>query len=122
MAAGVRVTGGPEVARAFGALGRDLEDMSDPNRRIATLLVPGVARRTPIFTGALAASWRAEASKIAAAVVSGLPYAGPVEHGVPSRGLPGARMVRDTIDAEAGAILEEYRDRITERGRRHGFA
>lgn len=122
MPASVTVTGGAEVARGFGALARDLEDMTAPNRRIAALLVPGVARRSPRLTGALAASWRAEASKIAASVTSDLRYAGPVEYGQPRRGIPGARMVRDTVAAEAEQCIAAYRETVAERGKRHGFA
>lgn len=122
MADTVAVHGDRETAAAFAALARDVGDLSETHRRVAELIVPGAARRSPRATGALAASWRAEASKIAAGVVSGVPYAGPVEYGVPSRGIPGARMVADTIAAESDAIGAEYTAAIAERGKRRGFA
>jgi len=93
--------------------------MSEAHRRVAALIVPGAGQRSPRRTGALAASWRAEATKIAAGVASGVPYAGPVEYG--ARGIPGARMVADTIAELTDAIVDEYDKAITERGQRRGF-
>lgn len=119
MADKVTVSGDKETAAAFDALARDVADLSETNLRVAALIVPGASRRSPRATGALAASWRATASKIAAGVVSGVPYAGPVEYG--ARGVPGARMVADTIAEQADAIVAEYEAGIRERGRRRGF-
>lgn len=121
MAGGARVIGADRVAEGFDALARDVGDMTETHRRAAALLLPGTARRSPRRSGALAASWRAEASKIAGAVVSGQDYAGPVEYGVPARGMRGARMVADTIEAEADAVLDTYRESIADRGKRRGF-
>lgn len=121
MADKVSVTGDRELRAAFDALGRDVEDLTETNRRVAELIVPGASRRSPRATGALAASWRSSASKIAAGVVSGVPYAGPVEYGVPGRGMAGARMVADTIAEQSDAILAEYDAGITGRGKRRGF-
>lgn len=117
----VSVVGAPEVRAGFGALARDVADLTETNRKVAELVVPGASRRSPRATGALAASWRATASKVAAGVVSGVPYAGPVEYGVPARGIAGRRMVADTIAAEADAIVDTYAAGIKERGRRRGF-
>ena len=122
MAPAVKVSGGAEVNRALEGVARDVGDMSEAHRRVAELIIPGASRRSPRLTGALAASWRAEASKIAAGVVSGVGYAGPVEYGQPARGIPGARMVADTIAAETDAILGEYGRHIADRGKRHGLA
>lgn len=121
MADRVTISGQREVAAAFDALARDVADLSEPHKRVAELIVPGASRRSPRRSGALAASWRAEASKIAAGVVSDVPYAGPVEYGVPSRGMPGARMVADTIAEQVDAITAEYAKAIEDRGKRRGF-
>jgi len=115
----VDVSGDAEVRAAFDALGRDVEDLGETHKRAVELLIPGVSRRSPRRTGALAASWRSEATKIAGSVVSGVGYAGPVEYG--ARGLPGARMVADTIAEQTDAMLAEYDRTLTERGRRRGF-
>jgi hypothetical protein len=119
MAERITIGGQREVSAAFDALAKDVADLSEAHKRVAALIVPGAGRRSPRRTGALAASWRAEASKIAAGVVSGVPYAGPVEYG--ARGIPGARMVADTVAEQADAIVEEYDKAITERGKRRGF-
>ena len=121
MAPSIKVTGDAEIARSFEALARDVGDMRDAHQRVAELLVPGASRRSPRRTGALAASWQAEATKVAASVVSGVEYAGPVEYGQPSRGIPGARMVADTIAAEVDAITGEYERHIEERGKARGL-
>jgi len=119
MAERLTVSGEAEVRGAFDALSRDVEDLAETHRRVAELVIPGASRRSPRRTGALAASWRAEASKVAAGVVSGVPYAGPVEYG--AHGVPGARMVADTIAEQLDAIVAAYDDGITDRGRRRGF-
>ena len=119
MAEKITVTGEREVQSAFDALGRDVTDLAETHRRAAELIVPGASRRSPRRTGALAASWRAEATKIAGGVVSGVAYAGPVEYGRP--GMAGARMVADTIAEQSDAIIAEYEAGITERGKRRGF-
>jgi hypothetical protein len=116
----LKVSGEAEVKGAFDALARDVEDLAESHLRVAELIVPGASRRSPRRTGALAASWRASASKIAAGVVSDVEYAGPVEYG--HHGLPGAARVADTIAEQADAILAEYEKGIAERGRRRGFA
>jgi hypothetical protein len=115
----VNVTGDREVRAAFDALARDVEDLEATHRAGAELLIPGVSQRSPRRSGALAASWSAEASKVAGAVVSGVPYAGPVEYG--AHGVPGARMVADTIAEQADAVLELYDQALTDRGRQRGF-
>jgi len=122
MANRVDVSGAAETQAAFDALARDVEDLAETHRRAVELLIPGIGRRSPRRTGALAASWRAEATKIAGGVVSGVAYAGPIEYGVPSRGIPGARMVADTIAEQTDAVVAEYDTALTDRGRRRGFA
>jgi hypothetical protein len=119
MAQHVDVRGESEVRAAFDALGRDVADLTETHRRAAELLVPGVSRRSPRRTGALAASWRAQATKVAGAVVSGVEYAGPVEYG--AHGLPGAGMVAETIAEQSDALVAEYDQALTDRGKRRGF-
>jgi len=119
MAGSVNVSGDAEVRTAFDQLASDVEDLSETHRRAAELVVPGASRRSPRRTGALAASWSATASKIAGGIVSGVPYAGPVEYG--AHGLPGAHMVADTIAEQSDAILAEYERSLTDRGKRRGF-
>jgi hypothetical protein len=119
VAQSLSVSGKAEVTGALEAMARDVEDLEAAHRRAAELVVPGASRRSPRRTGALAASWRAEATKLAGGVASGVPYAGPVEYG--AHGLPGARMVADTIAEQLDAIVAEYDTALTARGKARGF-
>ena len=115
------VTGQAEVAAGFAELERSLDDLSEVNRRVLGPLIPEVRARTPIRTGALAMSWSLATDKESGSIESGLRYAGPIEFGVPSRGIEAQRMVRDTIESNERAIVQGYEDAIADRARAAGF-
>lgn len=117
----VRVRGLDELTRAVDKFAEDAAQLEDGHRAVATVLLPGVAQRTPVASGALSVSWEAEAIAGAARVTSSLPYAGVLEYGDPKRGRAARRMVRDTLEAETDAIRAAYEDELARRGSRRGF-
>lgn len=117
----VRVTGVREVTRALKALEASAEDLKAVHTAVARQLIGGVRTRTPIRTGALAASWGAGATKTRARITSPLLYSGPIEYGWPAHGIEPARMVRATVEAEEGAIIRTYERELAALGAKAGF-
>jgi hypothetical protein len=117
----VKVEGVREVQRALKAFDAKTEDLKAVHTTVARTLLPGIASRTPRRTGELAGSWDAGATKTRARLLSSRPYAGPIEYGWTARGIEPARMVRATIEAEQGEIVERYEDELEKLADRIGF-
>jgi len=120
-AKGLSVTGGPETAAAFDKLGEDVADLSSTHERVARARLGGVARLTPVRTGALVGSWDAAGSPSAGSISSPLAYAATIEGGSDLRGISATRMIARTLEAEQQQLAEEYRLAILERARARGF-
>jgi len=112
--------------RQLKAALKELEDtlaggMSSEHVAAVSGLLPGVRMRTPVGeTGDLRSSWDVSAVQGGAGIESGLTYAGPVEYGVRGR-FEGARMVRDTLEAEQDELLKAYERELEAAGKRAGF-
>lgn len=117
---GVTIKGGPETARAFGGLADDVSNLQSTHEKVVRARLDGIARRTPVATGALAASWQSSATNEGGSITSDLPYAAAIEYGS-VRGVTGAHMVEDTLKAEESEVLEEYRRAILDRAKARGF-
>jgi hypothetical protein len=117
----VKVEGVREVQKALKDLGAASADLKSAHLAVSSLLLPGVAQRTPRRTGELAASWQAGATKTRARMTSPLRRAGPIEYGWPKHGIEPARMVRDTVDASHREILETYSSELEKLGKAEGF-
>lgn len=117
----LEVTGGAETARAMNQLGDDVTNMGPVHERIARARLPGVARRTPRRTGALASSWDARGDPSGGGILSPLDYAGVLESGAPGRGIAPVAMVAATLEAETAQIAAEYETAIRERAKARGF-
>jgi hypothetical protein len=118
---GLTVTGGAETARAFDQLADDVANMGPVHERIARARLPGVARRTPRRTGALAGSWYPSGDKSGGGILSPLDYAGVIEYGAPGRSIAPVGMIAATLEAEADQIAAEYEEAIRERAKARGF-
>ena len=117
----VKVRGVAEVQRALRQLEASSEDLKAVHTTVVAGLLPGVSARTPVRSGALAASWTAGATKTRGRVLSSRVYAGPIEYGWPAHGIEPARMVRATIEAEQGEIVHKYEQALEELGNRAGL-
>lgn len=114
------VTGEEEVAAALDELGRLAADLTEPNRRIVSGLIPEISSRTPRRTGALAVSWQPGADAGSGSISSHLEYAGPIEFGT-RRGVRPYAMIRDTLSARSEDIVKGYEEAIADKGRELGF-
>jgi hypothetical protein len=117
---GIRVDS-RELERGLDALRARASAMPEAHAAVASSLVPGIAQRTPVRSGALAGSWSASGEDGRGVITSDEPYAGVVEFGDPARGIDGARMVRDTIDASERDVLEGYEAGLEREAKRIGF-
>jgi hypothetical protein len=117
--AGIRVDT-RQLEAATGKLKSELEGMSAEHVSVVSGLLPGVRMRTPHRTGALLASWDAVPATGGAAITSELEYAAPQEYGVSGR-FEGARMVRDTLEAEQEELKSAYERELLKAGARAGF-
>jgi hypothetical protein len=121
MPAKVKVTGQAETAAAFAALQRDVAAMPDAYQAVAAGRLGGVRSRTPVATGALAGSWETAGEPDRGVITSRLVYAGPIEYGWLEHNIMPARMVRDTLEAEAEKIADELGRAIEAKGKKRGF-
>lgn len=110
-----------EVDRALALVEAAAKDLTAANRAAAEALLPGVKQRTPVRTGALAASWRVEATADAGSIVSDERYAGIVENGDAARGIEGAHMGAETVDASERELGEAYEAALAVAFKRAGF-
>ena len=117
----VRVTGVGEVQRALRQLEASSEDLRAVHTTVVAGILPGIAARTPVLSGALAGGWTAGATKTRGRILSSKRYAGPIEYGWAEHGIEPARMVRETIEAEQGEIVHKYEDALAQLGERAGF-
>jgi hypothetical protein len=121
MPAKLKVSGGPETAAAFDKLASDIADMSATHERVARARLGGVAKRTPVLTGALASSWDAEGHPDSGSILTPLPYGAVIEWGSVRRNITPAAMVARTLEADQAAMVAEYEAAIADMARKRGF-
>lgn len=92
-AAGFRVQGAGEVARALAGIAADLEE-GPSSAALAAVAEAAVRARTPRLSGALAGSLRGEVVKGGIVVTAPLDYAGPINYGWPARGIAPAAFMQ----------------------------
>ena len=118
---GFPVEGREEVAAGFEELRGELRDLSAVHREVLAPLIPEVAARTPVRTGELRSSWSLVVDRDSGSIESGLQYAGPLEFGVPSRGIEAVAMVRSAIRSNESELNAGYSKAITDRAKAIGF-
>lgn len=121
MVAKVTFKGGPETARAFSQLADDVKNLEATHEKVARARLGGVSSRSPVDTGALAASWQSTGAATYASIISPLAYAPVHEYGSDTRGITASAMVSQTLEAEQNELLEEYHEGIMERAKSKGF-
>lgn len=99
--------------RGLAELRERVSAMPETHEAVAADLVPGIAQRTPVRTGELAASWSASGEPDRGVITNDEDYAGIVESH--------AHMVADTIAASERTIVEGYEDGIAKTASRVGF-
>lgn len=107
---GIRVEGAENLTRTLGAFARDLEDLTDTNRKAAELVLDRATPRTPRSSGSLAASGRVDAGPDEAAVVYDVEYAGVIHNGWEDRNITPQPWLAETFDESTAAVTDVYLD------------
>lgn len=105
----MRVEGLTQVVRALQALGAEVDDLKAAFATIAGEAAEVIRAATPRRTGRLAGDVRGNRAKSKAVVAagrSGVPYAGPINYGWPSRHIGPASFMQaaDTAYAPTRAV------------------
>ena len=95
------------------ALDLNKEEFLETNKRVAEIIIGESKKYVPVLTGALAQSVRNASTKKSAKVRAGnvgVPYAGPIHFGWPSRGIRPNPFFYDAIDNRRDEVRDRYVD------------
>lgn len=106
----VRLEGADTFNRTFGAFVRELDDLTDTNRKAAELVLDKADPQTPRSSGALAASGRVDAGPNEASVVYDEVYAGVIHNGWDDRNIAAQPWLAETFDESTAAVTDVYVD------------
>jgi len=102
----VTVTGIPETKAALNAFGERAANDVEVAGQAAAIVAAAASVRAPVRTGALAASYGVEERY----VVNPLPYAGPIEFGVPDLGMAPQFVIGGAMESSAEQVAIMYAD------------
>ena len=97
------------------ALDLNKEEFLETNKRVAEIIIGDSKKYVPVLTGALAQSVRNASTKKSAKVRAGnvgVPYAGPIHFGWPSRGIRPNPFFYDAIDNRRDEVRDRYVDLV----------
>lgn len=97
------------------ALDLNKEEFLATNKRVAEIIIDESKKYVPVLTGALAQALRNASTKKSAKVRAGnvgVPYAGPIHFGWPSRGIRPNPFLYDAIDRRRDEVRDRYVDLI----------
>jgi hypothetical protein len=97
------------------ALDLNKEEFLETNKRVAEIIIGESKKYVPVLTGALAQSVRNASTKKSAKVRAGnvgVPYAGPIHFGWPSRGIRPNPFFYDAIDNRRNEVRDRYVDLV----------
>ena len=97
------------------ALDINKEEFLETNKRVAEIIIGESKKYVPVLTGALAQSVRNASTKKSAKVRAGnvgVPYAGPIHFGWPSRGIRPNPFFYDAIDNRRDEVRDRYVDLV----------
>lgn len=112
----VKIEGLSKVQRDLRKLSTDALDLNkeeflETNKRVAEIIIGESKKYVPVLTGALAANIRNASTKKAAKVRAGsvgVPYAGPIHFGWPSRRIKPNPFFYDAIDKRRNEVAQRY--------------
>ena len=97
------------------ALDLNKEEFLETNKRVAEIIIGESKKYVPVLTGALAQAVRNASTKKSAKVRAGnvgVPYAGPIHFGWPSRGIRPNPFFYDAIDNRRDEVRDRYVDLV----------
>jgi hypothetical protein len=112
----VKIEGLSKVQRDLRKLSTDALDLNkeeflETNKRVAEIIIGESKKYVPVLTGALAANIRNVSTKKSAKVRAGsvgVPYAGPIHFGWPSRAIKPNPFFYDAIDKRRSEVAQRY--------------
>jgi hypothetical protein len=108
----VTITGQEETRRSLRQLRAELENLADAHKAAAGVLAGAIGAAAPHRTGALASSFVGSGSRQGAEVSSSLDYAGPVNYGVPRRGIAPTNYVQRAASSSESKVGDTYEREI----------
>jgi hypothetical protein len=120
----VRVYGEDRVRSAFGRMRRGVDNLTAAWRRINAELLSTAVPLTPVLTGRLVRSLKAEASRMETTFSAGggdVVYAGNQNYGWPARNIQARHFFDGAIDANREEIPGEVMSAVEAVARRAGL-
>jgi hypothetical protein len=111
----VQIEGATELRRAMKRMGKDLSDLTQVNREAAKPVLERAKEIVPRRSGTLGRSIRVTASRSGAKVLAGkngVPYAGPIHFGWPSRNIESQPFLYDAVADRHGQVVDIYESKI----------
>lgn len=111
----VKVIGAKEFRDAMKRMSADLKDMTAVHRQAGDAVADEARQIVPYVSGALQGSIRPRASKTqvnVAAGSKGVPYAGPIHFGWPSRNIRPQPFLYDALDRRFNEVVDKYEQHI----------
>jgi len=116
----VKIEGLSKVQRQLRKLSSDALDLNkseflETNKKVAEIIIGESKKYVPVLTGALAETVRNVSTKKSAKVRAGtvgVPYAGPIHFGWPSRRIKPNPFFYDAIDRRRSEVASRYADLI----------
>jgi Bacteriophage protein of unknown function (DUF646). len=122
---GVHVEGLRETVRRLEALGVDVQDLKDAFGAISRDVVTEAQALVPVDSGALRGAIRPAKTKNKAVVRAGTasrtPYAGVINYGWPSRGIPATGFLTTPANADPDGKVRAIEANLTDLIRRHNL-
>lgn len=104
------VVGEAETKQAFNALASRVENDQAAAAKAASVVAAAAGGLAPVRTGLLAASYGVQDVY----VINPLPYAAPIEYGVPSKGMAPQYVIRTAFDNAGEQVVEVYEQWIVQ--------
>lgn len=108
----LRVEGLARLQRTLKRAGEDVSELKELNRAAAAIVAPVARSTAPVRSGRMAASVRTGATMRAGIVrvgSKGVPYAGPIHYGWPSRKIKPQPFLTDAAKATESRWFAVYR-------------
>lgn len=120
----VVVSGIENVQALLSKVSKDIENNSELNKKVSSIVAKNASAIAPKLSGALASSIVGNGSSERAQVVAGssaVPYAGVIEYGWPQRGREAKPYLRPAVNNNMKQIVQEYSEGIDKAIRRYNL-
>lgn len=120
----IQVAGARDLRRALKAIDGGIADLKKVHAAAAEIVELRASELVPVLDGILDSSIRSSgqaAGGIVRAGSAGVPYAGPIHFGWPSRGIAPQPFLYDALDTRTVEVIEVYESRVDMLISKHGL-